>query len=196
MIMYGIRLSRIAAAAALTASAVFGVAGTAFAGTVTWQNNGTGWRLQSTGIIDLPQDGGTSLFTAPNTVQYEPCTPCVGGYWSDQWDDFQQADGSWTEESLYDLEDYGQWVCLDGNNQYGTYGRAYAHTCGSDPGDDPDIYQHWREIPTETGWALQNVQTGLWLDGGNGPNGNGQFANVEVYVNGNYGNGDAYQRWT
>ena len=189
------RHHRVAAALAVAAITVFGMAGTARAdGPVTWTNYATTWGLQSGGLID--QGASNSLYTGAGFVCMTINFQCA--HHSTDWYDYRQSDGSWVEFSEYDYFKYNENGCLDGNNAYGggTYGAAYTHSCiASD--NNPDQWQHWYEYRDSNGrWYLQNVHTGLFLDGGNGPNGNGQFSSINVYVNSNYGNGDLYQRWS
>ncbi|TDT97433.1 hypothetical protein EDD99_5566 [Streptomyces sp. 846.5] len=187
----GRRCGRLAATTALVGAATLGVAGNAFAGSVTWTNVATGWGLQSGGLID--QGAGNSLYTGsgyryPCNI-YVPNPSCTGDA-STVWQDTRTSDGStWTELSLYDNFNTGT-GCLDSNAKWGSYGAAYTHTCNG------GNYQHWYETHTSSGWALSDLATGLYLDGGNGPGANGQFSSINVFTNSNYGDSDHYQRWS
>jgi hypothetical protein len=162
---------RIAVAMAIVGIATTMTAGQAFAGDVTWLNAATDLYLTGNGLIDA--GSSDSLITANAYV----------GLSGQTWTDTRQSNGTWTEANDAIAG------CLDSNAEWGTYGAAYLHTCNGGG------YQDWYELDTSTGWALEDYQTGLFLDGGNGPSANGQFADVNVFTNSNFGNSDLYQRW-
>jgi hypothetical protein len=180
--------SRFALAVAGATVLVVAGSGAAFASSngtdITWQNAATGYYLQG-GDSTIDQGNTRSVFTAPDPG-VQNCGPSNYEIACDPtwWDDTRQSNGTWTELSTWDNG------CLDSNNQWTTYGNAYTHTCISG-----DVYQEWFEVYTATGWYLEDAETGLYLDGGNGPNANGQFAANQIFTNSNYGNSDSYQRW-
>lgn len=148
-------------------------------GAVTWKNAATGNCLRS----DPVSAGG------PHNLYTAGCTNVIGqAYPSTAWYDVWTSDGTWLEQSANIQA--SPIACLDSNSQFdnGHYGAAYALDCNGGRN------QHWYELSTTTGWALEDQATGLFLDGGNGPNANHQFPN-NVFANSNYGNGDSYQRW-
>ncbi|MEY9836329.1 hypothetical protein [Streptacidiphilus sp. EB103A] len=180
------RLTRLTAVAAVIGAVAAGTAGPAFAGNVTWKNAGTGYYLVSeNGTPGKPGNAYTVLDNSPGN-DCSVYTVCA------KWTDIKQGDGTWVEES----QNTNGGGCLDSNSAWTSYGSVYVHGCFLDSnGVDNDTYQKWHELATTTGWALEDEQTGLFLDGGTGPGGNGRFSSTNLFANSNYGNGDAWQRW-
>ncbi|MFI9254638.1 hypothetical protein [Streptomyces sp. NPDC053069] len=101
-----------------------------------------------------------------------------GTGWEPQWWDIQNSDGSWNETAGTN-ETPGPGRCMTGY-----WRQVYTEPCNPYR-DQTNNWQRWREIPTNTGWKLQNVQTGWILDDeGHG----GIYANDHDY-------GNANQRW-
>lgn len=180
------RLSRPVLVAVIGAVSL-GIATAASASSITWENAETGGYLETSCTINSgdPCSNAQSLDADPASF------PSV----SQNWEDYRQSDSAWTEQSQYSID-----TCLD-SDALGTvsgvpYGQAYANVCDYSSGTtDNDLYQQWYESDTKTGWSLENAATGLYLDGGTGPNADGKFASQDVFTNGNYGNSDTYQRW-
>lgn len=92
-----------------------------------------------------------------------------------EWHDVQNSDGTWNE-----VDRFGR--CLTG---YGS--QAYTENCNSGQ-DGTNSYQRWREVYAGSGFKLQNVKSGGFLDWA------GTYNVGSVYVNGtDYNNQN--QRW-
>ncbi|MFJ9953613.1 hypothetical protein [Kitasatospora sp. NPDC091207] len=157
------RIFNILAAAATVPVLAIGFAGPASAdGNVTWKN-GVGNPSHTS--------GGSGLYLISNSAGGGVATT----NYRFGWHDIQNSDGTWNE-----VDSYGR--CLTG---YGN--QAYTEDCNSGR-DGTNTWQRWREINTGSGFKLQNVQTGGFLDN----SGNGGWGGV--YVNGTDWNNDN-QRW-
>ncbi|WP_037624084.1 hypothetical protein [Streptomyces aureus] len=95
---------------------------------------------------------------------------------NNHWQEIKNSDGSWNL-----ITDDGYRYCLTGY-----YRQVYTEPCDGAP-NGTNTWERWYEIPTQTGWALKNRQTGYILD----DDGNGN-----IYANSNdVGNSDPNQRW-
>ncbi|GAA2014536.1 hypothetical protein GCM10009839_06890 [Catenulispora yoronensis] len=186
------RLRRIALAVGVVAAVFAGEAGPAFAdGFVTWTNARTGACLRS----DKANNGTFNVYTNSCT---NPVTSQYPDIW---WYDVRQTNGSFTEHPRQVMEDpngnvwYSYYAsCLKGNREWSSYGSVSMQPC-SEGSSNADLNQDWIEIHLSNGsWLLHNWMSGWVLDGGNGPNANGQFASQNLFVNTLYNN-DMWQQW-
>jgi hypothetical protein len=150
------KLRAVVAAGIVAAPTTLGCAD-AFAGTVTWDNV---YQSQN------GYDGYLSESYGAGGIEIG-----VSGFPNMEWIDTKFSDGAWTEVNEWSGH------CLDSNFS----GSVYPHSCISG-----DLYQRWYEISTPTGWALEDEETGLFLD---------YSDSVGIYTNTNYGDSDSHQRW-
>ncbi|MFE9571789.1 hypothetical protein ACFYMW_25235 [Streptomyces sp. NPDC006692] len=126
-------------------------------GWVSWTNNNSNLLLQA-------DFNGTVKGAA---------FPSSSSSWSADWFDTQNSDGSWNEANG-----------ASGGCLVGYYRQVYTEACHAYR-DGTNSWQRWSEISTNTGWKLQNRQTGYVLDdAGSG----GIYANEKDWNNSN-------QRW-